>query len=97
MNAATKANVSVVSFGLSTSFASGSISSSTTTTEANNVMEALKRSGYRHVYAVGFEKYLEPLLLAALNKGTVGPDYLYVFTSLDPFKAANLLKLPPST
>jgi hypothetical protein len=56
-------------------------------------MAWLKRLNFRHVYAAFFEDKFEPVLNAAVEMGTFGSEYLYVFPGFDVFVFRQTLML----
>jgi hypothetical protein len=45
-------------------------------------MASLKRSQFKHVYAITFEDKFASILTAASETGAIGSDYLYLFCGL---------------
>jgi hypothetical protein len=57
------------------------------------VMESLKRSQFRHVYAICFDEKFIPVLSAAVEVEAIGADFLYVFPSIDKAALQNIVKV----
>lgn len=60
--------------------------------EAKNSISWLLDLKYRHVFVLGYEETLEPLMNAAYELGAVGPEYLYVFPCFDVFNVQESLR-----
>jgi hypothetical protein len=61
--------------------------------DAKSVFESLKRSQYRHVYAICYVDQLDILLSAASDVGVIGADYLYIFPSFNVYSLKQNLKI----
>jgi Receptor family ligand binding region/7 transmembrane sweet-taste receptor of 3 GCPR len=67
-------------------------SSSASVEELVSVMAALKKSQFRHVYAICFEEKLLSILNAAVKADAIGANYLYIFPTVDPLSLEELLR-----
>lgn len=61
--------------------------------DAISAFESLKRSQYRHVYAICYVDQLDILLSAASDVGVIGEDYLYIFPSFNVYSLKQSLKI----
>jgi hypothetical protein len=61
--------------------------------DATSVFESLKRSQYRHVYAICYVDQLDILLSAASDVDVIGEDYLYIFPSFNVYSLEQNLKI----
>jgi hypothetical protein len=71
--------------------------SSVSQVELRGVMESLKRSQFRHVYAVCFDEKFVPVLSAAVEVEAIGPEFLYVFPSIDKAALRDIVKVQHGT